>query len=257
MVKTVKILILLTAITLVGYYLFKNTRDFNTTLRTEEKLDLSSTNNKQTIEVNGKEYAYAWVQISNSESLFLFPNFKEKYTLDEGVDNYDCKNLTSGGFYTETNSPIGLFISEEVKFNNKISSNLFNGYFILTKENKPIISRDYSGVSVRIGLQTGPLLIQNGVIQKLALTGDKMARRIVVALTKEDEIYFITLYDKDSVFIGPLLADLPVLVSKIQDEIKVEFISALNLDGGAASAFYTQSIQLSELTPIGSFFCEK
>jgi len=255
--KTIKIIIFLIAVSLIGYLLFKNTRDFKKTVHTEEELKTPALNNKQSIEMDGKEYVFAWIQITSSENIFLYSNFEERYTLEEGVEKYDCRNLTSGGFYTETNSPIGLFISEVGMLSDKTVNKLFNGYFILTKKSEATISRNYSGEPVRIGLQAGPILIQNGVVQKLTLTSDKMARRVVVALTKEGEIYFIALYDKESVFIGPLLADLPELVSDVQNEIGVEFTSALNLDGGSASAFYTQNIQLSELTLIGSFFCEK
>jgi len=245
------------AVSLIGFSLFKNIRDFKEVVHTEENLITPALNNKQSIEMDGKEYIFAWIQITSPENLFLYPNFEEGYTLEEGVEKYNCRNLTSGGFYTETNFPIGLFISEVGMLGDKAINKLFNGYFILTKNNEAIISSDYSGDPVRIGLQAGPILIQNGFVQELALTGDKMARRIVVALTKEGEIYFIALYDEESVFIGPLLADLPQLISNIQKEIGMEFISALNLDGGTASAFYTQNLQLSELTPIGSFFCEK
>ena len=138
-----------------------------------------------------------------------------------------------------------------------IENTLFNGYFVLTKNNKVTIEKSYLGESIRIGLQTGPLLIQDERSQKLNLVSDKNARRIVAALTNKNELYFIAFYDKESVFLGPLLVDLPGLVSKIQDEMDVKFISAINLDGGSASAFFNEEIQLSELTPIGSFFCEK
>ncbi len=255
--KTIKIIIFLTAVSLVGFYVLKNKQDFKEFMRMEEEAVIPVINDKRSVEIDGKEYKFAWIQITNLENIFLYPNFEERYTLEEGVEKYDCRNLTSGGFYTETNSPIGLFISEVGMLSDKTVNKLFNGYFILTKKSEAIISRNYSGEPVRIGLQAGPILIQNGVVQKLTLASDKMARRVVVALTKEGEIYFITLYDKESVFIGPLLADLPELVSDIQNEIGVEFTSALNLDGGSASAFYTQNMQLSELTPIGSFFCEK
>lgn len=255
--KTIKITILLIAVSFVGYYLFKNIQDFGDIVHTEEGLETPAINNKHSIEVNGNEYAYAWVQISNPENVFLFPNFKEKYTLDEGIDNYGCKNLISGGFYTETNSPIGLFISEVGKLSDEVSNKLFNGYFTLTRNGIATISRNYSGRPVRIGLQAGPILLYSGVVQELNLVRDKIARRNVIALTKEGEIYFITIYDKESVFVGPLLANLPEIINNIQNEIGAEFNSALNLDGGSASAFYTQDIQLSELTPIGSFFCER
>lgn len=257
MAKTAKIVIFIMTILLVGYYLFKNTQDFKESTYTEDKLRFSPVNNEQNIKINGKEYTYAWIQISNSDSLFLFPNFIEKYTLNEALSNYTCKNLTSGGFYTETNSPIGLFISEEGKLSNEANNKLFNGYFTLTKNGIPTINRKYSGDPVRIGLQAGPILIYSGVVQKLSLVSDKMARRNVIALTKEDEIYFITIYDKESVFIGPLLVNLPEIINTIQNEIGAEFDSALNLDGGTASVFYNQDIQLSELTLVGSFFCER
>ena len=257
MAKTVKVLIFLAAIALAGYYLYKNTESFKNVMRTEEKTDALQISNKRKIKADGKEYVYDWIQISNLENLFLFPNFKEKYTLNEAVNNYACKNLTSGGFYTETHSPIGLFISKVGRLSDEVSNKLFNGYFTLTKNGAAAISRNYLGEPVRIGLQAGPILLYNGAIEELGLTSDKMARRNIVALTKEGEIYFITIYDKESVFIGPLLTNLPELIINIQNEIGVEFDSALNLDGGSASAFYTQNIQLSELTPVGSFFCEK
>ena len=257
MVKIAKTLIFLAAIIFVGYYLSNNTRDYNEISLTKDKQDPITLIMALKYLINRKYYAYAWFQISNPSSIYLYPNFDEKYSLDEGINKYDCKNLMSGGFYTETHSPIGLFITEAEILGNPASSSLFNGYFTLTKSGKANISKNYTGELVRIGLQSGPVLIQNNMIQQLSLANDKTARRNIVALTKEGEILFITLYDKESVFIGPLLADLPDLLSEIQNEIGIEFTSALNLDGGSASAFYTQSLQLSELTPIGSFFCEK
>jgi uncharacterized protein YigE (DUF2233 family) len=257
MVKFAKIVIFLMAILLVGYYLFKNTQDFNENKRVNDKPSLTSVNNEQKVKIDGKEYAFSWFQVSNSGNLFLFPNFVEKYTLNEAINNYACKNLTNGGFYTETNSPIGLFISEVGKLGYESNNKLFNGYFTLTKNGTPTISRYYSEASIRIGLQAGPILIYNGVVQKLNLVNDKMARRNVIALSKEGEIYFIAIYDEKSVFIGPLLVNLPELINKIQNEIEVEFDSALNLDGGTASVFYSKDISLSELTPVGSFFCER
>ena len=250
-------IIFLIAILLVGFCLLKNKQDFKEVIQTKEESAIPVTSNKWEVEIHGGKYVFSWIQISSLENIFLYPNFKEKYTLEEAAEKYDCKNITSAGFYTENNSPIGLFISEAEKLSNKEDNNLFNGYFILTKNNEVKINRNYLEEPVRIGLQAGPLLIQNGLVQKLTHASDKMARRIVVASTQKGEVYFIILYDKESVFIGPLLADLPELISSVQDEIDVEFISALNLDGGSASAFYTPNTQLLELTPVGSFFCEK
>ncbi len=257
MLKIIKMCIFLVAIVLTSYYLTTNTQDYKEIIQTKEKQPASVSTNKLSTKIAGEEYAYSWIRISNTDSLFLIPNFQENYTAEEAVSKHVCNNLTSGGFYTETNSPIGLFISEAEKLGDDVHNTLFNGYFTLTKNGVAAITKYYSGEPVRIGLQAGPMLLSDGVVQKLSLKSDKMARRNIVALTKDNEIFFITIYNNESVFVGPLLSNLPELVSVIQNELNIKFDSALNLDGGSASAFYTQEMHFSELTPVGSFFCEK
>ena len=256
-VKIIKTTLILALIVLVGVYMFKYKRAYEETVINEQEAIISEYNDIQTVTLDENEYSYVWIQVNDLENLFLYPNFENKDTLEEGVKKYECKNLVSGGFYSKDYSPIGLFISEEKIVNKSVENTLLNGYFILTKNNKATIEKNYLGESIRIGLQTGPILIQNEQLQKLNLVSDKNARRIVAALTNENELYFIAFYDKESVFLGPLLVDLPRLVNKIQDEMDIKFISAINLDGGSASAYFNKDIQLSELTPIGSFFCEK
>ena len=256
-VKIIKITLILTSIVLVGVYMFKYKRAYEETVINEQGAIISEYNNIHTVVLDEKEYSYAWTQVNDLENLFLYPNFENKDTLEEGVKNYECQSLVSGGFYSKDSSPIGLFISEGKVVNKSAKNTLFNGYFILTKNDKVTIEKNYFGEPIRIGLQTGPILIQNEQPQKLSLVNDKNARRIVAALTNENELYFIVFYDKESVFLGPLLVDLPRLVNKIQDGMDIKFISAINLDGGSASAYYSEDIQLSELTPIGSFFCVK
>lgn len=245
------------ALLIVGLYIFKYKQDFEENAKGGKETTVPPTKNVQSVTLDGKEYAFAWIQIGNPKNLFLYANFEEKYTLEEVVKKYNCENLVSGGFYSEDYFPIGLFISEAEVISTKTNNLLFNGYFTLTKKGEALINRGYFGESVRIGLQTGPLLIQDGLIRELKLANDKMARRIIAALSGKNELFFIVFYDSESVFLGPLLNDLPSLVKKAQNEMGVEFISAINLDGGSASAFYNKGIQLSELTPVGSFFCEK
>ncbi|MCX6724478.1 MAG: hypothetical protein NTV20_00040, partial [Candidatus Shapirobacteria bacterium] len=54
---------------------------------------------------------------------------------------------------------------------------------------------------------------------------------------------------------GPLLADLPQIVGEIGETLGEDFKTALNLDGGTASAFLSQKKTIKEYTLIGSFFC--
>jgi len=257
MAKTIKTFLFIATILLVGFCVYKYNQDY---LKIEDERkeslapELSGVNS---VAIEDKEYAFAWTEIDNVGNLYLYPNFQEKYTLEEGIDDYHCKTLSSAGFYSKDDTPIGLFINEAEVINNKINSTLFNGYFLLTKNQKAIITGEYEEGTARVGIQAGPLLIKDGRIQNLEHTSDEMARRVIVALNDKNELFFIAFYTKDSVFLGPSLRDLPGLIVRAQEEMNTQFISALNLDGGSASAFYNQDIKLSELTPIGSFFCEK
>ena len=80
---------------------------------------------------------------------------------------------------------------------------------------------------------------------------------MAAAKTMDNELLFLTVYSGDSVFDGPLLADLPLVIEKISDEEKLDIAEAINLDGGSASSFYQGETTISELTPVGSLFCIK
>ncbi|KKW11013.1 MAG: hypothetical protein UY49_C0010G0009, partial [Microgenomates group bacterium GW2011_GWC1_49_7] len=77
----------------------------------------------------------------------------------------------------------------------------------------------------------------------------------MVAAKTGEGFLFLTVYKEDSVFEGPLLADLPKVIQKINTEENLGIVDALNLDGGSASAFDNGETSLSELTPVGSLFC--
>jgi hypothetical protein len=56
---------------------------------------------------------------------------------------------------------------------------------------------------------------------------------------------------------GPKLNELPGIIKNINKSTSLNIVSALNLDGGAHSAFLTQSTDLNELSTIGEYFCIK
>lgn len=220
-----------------------------------ERLGVSSTPEQTSIPA-GKQLETIWFKVENLDNLFLFPNFDEKLELEEIINKYGCLSLINAGFYDENNSPIGLFLTEEKLLSKFATNATFNGYFSLTKSGKISIGFYYPDEPLRIGLQSGPMLIHDGVVRKLKLKNDEPARRMVAVLTEEEKLYFIAFYKKESVFQGPYLADLAEMVSELENEIG-PIKEAINLDGGTASAFYSNGIKLSELTPIGSFFCLK
>lgn len=197
----------------------------------------------------------AWLKTTRLTNLFLYPNFKERLSAQELFKQKGCRSLVSAGFYTKENEPIGLFITEGEQIKNRVESRLFDGIFSVDRNNEAKISLQTPQENVRLALQSGPVLIKDGKVLKLQIKEDKSARRVVLALNKTGEVYFLAIFNKDSVFEGPLLAELPRVVKSLEEKMDVEFLGALNLDGGSASAFYSDFLSLSELTPIGSFFC--
>lgn len=80
---------------------------------------------------------------------------------------------------------------------------------------------------------------------------------MAAAVTLSQQIVFMTIYTADAVFGGPLLGDLPAFVDAIAKRESLPFVSAINLDGGSASAYSSKNVSLDELTPVGSIFCIK
>ena len=101
------------------------------------------------------------------------------------------------------------------------------------------------------GVKSGPILVYDSKPLKLAIKDDQLRRRIVAALTQDEQLIFLVILSPRSDYSGPLLADTPQLVLAINPKI----VSAVNLDGGSASALITPEFNLPEYQPIGGYFC--
>lgn len=226
----------------------------------EEKPELSPAFNSDTtinLDINGEEIRCTWIKIDDPAQIHLYANFSEKLTAEEAMEEKQCKALISGSFYTTESTPIGLFISEGRQIKSEIESKLFNGIFSISFDEKAKISFQSPKDNLKIGLQSGPVLIKDKNVLLLGLTNDEQARRVVASLTEEGYIVFFAFYKKDSVFSGPNLSKLPEILSAAEEEMGVKITDAINLDGGSASAFFSNGLKLSELSPIGSYFCIK
>lgn len=196
----------------------------------------------------------SFVIIDNPSNIKLFSNISEKSTTLEIQNTKKCRILVNGGFYTEENRHIGLFQTDEVTtLNNFLVHNLFNGVFRI-KDNDGFITKKSIEES-RIALQAGPILVENGLEKNLSLVRDENARRIVVAVTNNNKVIFMVFYGGQSLISGPLLKDLPSLVLELSQKENLQVKDALNLDGGSHSAFITSEVQLTEIQPMGSYFC--
>ena len=210
-------------------------------------------------EVNSGEnkYELSAILIKDHEKLHLYPNFAEKLTSDEAKIKHKCASITSGGLYTKESTPIGLFISEGIQLKSKMQSTFFNGIFSQTFDGKLSIGKEFIGNNIKTSIQSGPILITDGQVQTFEKRNDEEARRVAIGITQKDELILMVIYKKDSVFMGPTLEELPELIQSFSKKAEINVISALNLDGGSAGAFISEATVLSELSPVGSYFCVK
>jgi len=253
------IFLVIIAIVLVGLWLFRG-NIVNTEIQKSTKVlgeEIFDKKNGQEIRIEDRIYRTYWEIIENIEVLYLLPNFSKRITSKETVDKEDCELLVNGGFYDENSKPIGLFISERERISDYQKNSLFNGIVSVNLFAIPRISRETPKDDLVFALQTGPIVFENGNPTEIELSRDKMARRVIAATTGENKLVFIVIYNPESVFDGPLLAELPQVVSEISEKNKLNIADAINLDGGSASTFISNSVTLTEISPVGSFFCLK
>ena len=192
--------------------------------------------------IDNRTYFVYWREIE--KNLTLIPNFERKIASSRLMDN--CTYGANGGFYTEDFKPIGLFISDGALLSTAIGNATFNGYFVKTDHFS--LTRQPPTDSVEFAVQSGPYVTPKS---RLNIKNDTYARRVLVGRSG-NTWRFLAITEKENTFSGPILADLPTLLGDLNID------EALNLDGGSASAFYSESgVRLGELTPIGSFFCGK
>jgi len=199
-------------------------------------------------------YSYSGAPITNPKNLKLIPNYSEQQSSTNIIDQNNCQFLTNAGFYSKTNQPIGWFTTDSNTISQVQSNRLFNGFLYL-EEGKVNISDTAPVTSVTFGLQTGPILIQNNQALNLTISNDSPRRRAFAALTKKNQLQFFIVFNKNSLFEGPKLSDLPEIAEKIGFKLGDTFTTAINLDGGTASTYYDGEIHLQEAQPVGSFFC--
>jgi len=208
--------------------------------------------NKKLLEIDG--YQIAWVEVEKLDKISLYPNLVDHKTAKGLYKEKGCKTLVNGGFYTDDDKHIGLLVSNGDKKSEFKENILFDGV-INIGSNSAEIKSTHNGANTAI--QSGPILALGGKPKKLSIKNDENERRMVVATTKNGEVIFLSIYKKDSAYIGPKLADVPKILEEFSRVTGIIPVSALNLDGGTASAFYTEGVSLGELTKIGSYFCVK
>lgn len=212
---------------------------------------------KQSLVINSEQIPIriSWI-LAQPGRVGLYSNLQAKQTSTTIKSQKNCKALINGGFYSTTNTHLGLIISNFETISSPIQSSLLNGFLWITSKNA-IISSSLPPNAVRAAIQSGPLLMQEGKPLLLTIKQDKQDRRMVAATTSDKELIFLAIYGDKSELQGPLLGQLPDIIKLFKQKTNMDIVDAINLDGGSASAFITDFESLSELSMIGSYFCAK
>lgn len=196
----------------------------------------------------------AEIKVGNVDSMKLIPNFEEELPSSEIAKNGKCKNIVNTGFYTEERTPIGLFVTDKGVLSSFQNNNTLNGVLSISEEGKPTITYG-EPFSPRLAVQTGPVIVFKGEVVELNLQRDFYARRVVAANDMKNNLYFLAVYNPESSIQGPNLIDLGQLIKDYSKRNNIEIDNAINLDGGSSSTFFSDSVTLEELVPVGSVFC--
>lgn len=198
-------------------------------------------------------YDYEYFIVHQLEKLSLISNFDTPVRASNLATKNRCDFAINGGFYSTDNRPLGVFIGNGYEQANALKSALFNGFFGFSSS-KAVITKTFDSSYPYI-LQSGPLLLYNASPLPLAIQNDEHARRSAVVITNEGQIVFVTFFIRDSIYNGPLLGDLPTILHQFATNEGFVIEAALNLDGGSATYFKHTTVELPELSSIGSLFC--
>lgn len=218
---------------------------------------ISNVQNERQLELgyNDSKLRVVWAEVEDPSKLSLHLNLEEKKTAVTASAELGCKVLVSGGFYNKEGKPIGLFVSNSKMLSNWQENSLFNGVFGVTKDGKPKVNA--RGGNLVDAVQSGPVFVQDGVSRELNIKNDEPERRVVGVVTSEEKLVFLSFYNPASYYLGPNLEDVAGLLKSFEKETGIKIRDAINLDGGTASAFYTEGVSLTELRPVGSYFCSR
>ncbi len=187
----------------------------------------------------------------------LYSNLKEQHLSEQIKVDKSCSVLVNGGFYSEENTHLGLFVSNFETISRFSQNALLNGFLSIDSADKITISADLPSATPRLGLQSGPLLMLDKEPLTLTIKNDEPKRRIVAGTTLNNNLIFLAFYRDQSIYEGPMLEKLPDIINLFEKQTGIEIIDAINMDGGSASIFISNYDRLNELVHVGSYFCVK
>jgi len=199
-----------------------------------------------------------WAPIPKNAAVYLVPNYTEREFAETITNKLSCHIAINGGFYKGDGKPLGLLITNGNIESLAVRSTVANGYFWQNRVGKRLIGKTQPDPEdVEFAFQSGPFIsIAN---RRLSLVSDERARRSLLGVDEENNLYAISITSGDNAYGGASLADIPVIFSQEEIQQVIPITTLLNLDGGGASFFYvkdkTDEFMLSPLSPVGSVIC--
>jgi len=202
------------------------------------------------------KYDYDFFTAKPDDTVDMVYNYEGRSGTQTIIAANGCKAAINGGFYDKNYRPLGLVIDEARQMSKNRPNGLFNGYLFLRPNGSMDISDRPVYANVRDVIQTGPILVENG---RAVASGESKdpARRMVAAKLQDGQMMFVAVYDSQSRLDGPPLSALAEVVLAAAEKEGKQVLQAINLDGGSASAFYNQNVNLKEWQPVGSVWCLK
>lgn len=204
------------------------------------------------ISFKGTAYRIFLEKIPTSSTARLIPNFTQKESAQEIVEVNHCTSAINGGFYDTNDQPLGRYFVN----NNFLNPNIHNPDFLngfVWADKKGVLNfttEEPQNSTVSFLFQTGPYM---KTTTNLRIRDDEVNRRMLLAKTKENEIYLLSMTQDANIHSGPLLAEVPQILALLPQG----FVEAINLDGGSASAVITSNVKLNEIVAVGSLICLK
>ncbi|MFA6004925.1 MAG: phosphodiester glycosidase family protein [Patescibacteria group bacterium] len=215
--------------------------------------DMKDPTQAQSVIVNNSEFSYSYI-ISEPSRVSLVENKLHEDSLELAQKN-NCTQFTNGGFYSTSIVPLGLFIVDDVEKYPVHESETLNGFVWIKMTGETGITRAPPNGRLRLGLQSGPIVFENGLPVQLSIATDSDERRVVVGVTEDNRLVLMTVYNGQSTYLGPRLGDLPDVLAEIFKKEALSITNVLNLDGGTASVFNDTTAFLGEFKTVGSIFC--
>lgn len=202
---------------------------------------------------DNRDFRYHLFSHEDNESIEIHSNLESRATSSQLKTDKNCTKLINGGFYSEEHTHIGWFVTKNEEISPYQENDLLNGFISVSSNTVKITEEPVD--AVEFGVQTGPVLIASSRERNLRLTNDKARRRSFAFTTADNRTYFGIVMESNSSITGPYLDDLPTILTLIGSKEGLQIRSAINLDGGTASAYHDEEVSIPEINPIGSYFC--